>query len=75
MGKKKKDKRKKSEPSDLAALVERLQKENEELRARLEKIAELTEDLPGDDEDDEEEERLIADPAAEVSGSPHATVI
>jgi hypothetical protein len=61
MGKKKKQKKKNSAgpAADLQSEIERLREENEMLRARLEKIAELAGDLSagaGDDEEDEYEE-------------------
>jgi hypothetical protein len=62
--KKKKDKKKSSvePPSDQEAEVRRLREENEMLRARLEKIAELASGLPVEhDEEDDEYEELTHD--------------
>jgi hypothetical protein len=68
MGKqKKKDKKQKkasSSPADLQTVIDRLRKENDILRARLEKIAELTRDLPEDADDSDE---LIVNPDHEVT--------
>lgn len=54
-----------AEGLDLESEVKRLRKENEELRARLEKIGELVTDLPGDDE---REEHLVV-PASGANGA------
>lgn len=67
--KKKKDKNQKNgylPGADLEAEVQRLREENEALRARLEKIAELASDFP-DDEVDEEEP--AGEPEADVNPS------
>jgi hypothetical protein len=62
----KKKKKHAADERDPQELIERLRSENEALRARLEKIAELTQDLPGsqDDDDDEPEPGLIVEPDA-----------
>jgi hypothetical protein len=55
---KKKDKKRKigaSATTDLEAQLQRLRDENEALRARLEKIAELASELPGAAEQDDED--------------------
>jgi hypothetical protein len=69
MGKQKKkhNKHKKvsSSPADPQTVIDRLRKENDILRARLEKIAELTRDLPEDP--DEHPDELIVNPDHEVN--------
>ena len=56
---KKKNKKKTDEPQDLQVLVKQLRKENEQLRARLEKIAELSGDLQVSKEDGLADQPLI----------------
>jgi hypothetical protein len=57
---KKKDKKAKkqgsSDSGSLQNVIQKLREENEILRGRLEKIAELTRGLPGDVDQDEEDE-------------------
>lgn len=63
MGKKKKEKNDASAGADPQSELRRARAENEALRARLEKIAELASDLPGAarDVEDEEYEELTHD--------------
>ena len=78
MGKNKKKKDKKQKNGNGAAVeleleVQRLRDENEALRARLEKIAELAADLPGDDEDEDtvelDDHRRAGEPEPDVNPS------
>ena len=82
MGKKKKKNQKKNEtsrgpqPDDTAETIRQLREENEMLRARLEKIAELAASLPGSpllhdiDEEDEEDE-LTRDVDDQITDDGH----
>jgi hypothetical protein len=68
--KKKKDKKHKNGPAgDLEAEVQRLRSENENLRARLVKIADLASDLPGDPDEDDEYDELTRDVDDEIADS------
>lgn len=69
---KKKD-RKKSEVPDYKAEVKHLRKENKELRARLEKIGRLAQDIP--DGTDSDSPELLNEETADVDGAVEPIVI
>ena len=75
--KKKKDKKQKNGSGGVAELeveVQRLRDENEALRARLEKIAELASDLPGEDEEEPADDLEEASAYRRPAGAPEPDV-